>query len=496
MNKQYIYRHLNQAIAGKILYNRIIKENHIGYFSKKEVIFFFPESNKNLIKVFLQNVSTFEYKYKIKKIVFVIVDDMSECFLNTKYKCIYVTRGEMNNVMKLYSLYNFDNRVRIVALDVPNRRNGFLIKNVPFISYEDIVNVCFLYKLQIDNYIERGKYYLLKENCHIIAKRLMLLIPAKIICQLYFKRKLWHGIQLYDENKLNFKNQVFTCNYKGTGDNYLAISYLKDYITKNNINNYALLVVGTGNVRITSLFDIKNVMKITEEKMNSLQRASVFFESYFSNVKFLHWDPPQLQTGIWDRMRNVGELNFINMFDKLLFGDKKVKRENPQFENCWSECYDYFTKNNLKIGKTVIIAPHSYTLPTINKSVWERVVVQLSDRGYDVCTNCSGKNEKPIKGTQAIFFPYNKAETFLKMAGYFIGVRSGLNEVISSIEIPQIIIYLKNEMINDATSMQYFSLKNLLNSCKLHEIEYTLHDENDMIVNQILSTFYEMVEHE
>ena len=51
-------------------------------------------------------------------------------------------------------------------------------------------------------------------------------------------------------------------------------------------------------------------------------------------------------------------------------------------------------------------------------------------------------------------------------------------------------------MINDATSMQYFSLKNLLNSCKLHEIEYTLHDENDMIVNQILSTFYEMVEHE
>lgn len=91
-----------------------------------------------------------------------------------------------------------------------------------------------------------------------------------------------------------------------------------------------------------------------------------------------------------------------------------------------------FTQNHLERGKTVLLAPYSTGLKEyeIPQTFWVKIVTELKYRGFTLATNCAGM-EKCIPGTIALNIPYHQIVPFLEKAGYFIGIRSGLCDIVA-----------------------------------------------------------------
>ena len=103
---------------------------------------------------------------------------------------------------------------------------------------------------------------------------------------------------------------------------------------------------------------------------------------------------------------------------------------------------------------------------------WEALADGLKNKGFSVCTNSSGENEPAIFGTTAIFVPLNIVPQFISKSGYFIGVRSGLCDVISAATAKKIILYDAEERFFNSSSFEYFSLKRMGLSNDVVEIIY------------------------
>jgi hypothetical protein len=106
--------------------------------------------------------------------------------------------------------------------------------------------------------------------------------------------------------------------------------------------------------------------------------------------------------------------------------------------------------------------------------VLAEIVNHCKQQGLIPVTNCAG-TEKPVEGTKAIFFPLTQAIDFMDAAGYFLGVRSGLCDIISSSTCVKIIIYEKDGLFYKTSHFEYFSLKAMKLCDDALEIEY--HDD-------------------
>ena len=96
---------------------------------------------------------------------------------------------------------------------------------------------------------------------------------------------------------------------------------------------------------------------------------------------------------------------------------------------------------NLKKGRTVILAPYAGSFQSnIPSEAWERLVHSLKSMGYDVCTNCYGEKERPIKNTIPIQFSYEEGIPLIEYAGGFVAVRSGLCDILSQANCSMVIL--------------------------------------------------------
>ena len=120
-----------------------------------------------------------------------------------------------------------------------------------------------------------------------------------------------------------------------------------------------------------------------------------------------------------------------------------------------------FKRYNLKCGKTVLLAPYATCVDSFPANFWENIVDRLQKKGYTICTNC-GKDEIPVVGTEGIFIPYSSIIQFLDKAGAYIGIRSGLSDIISSSKCKKVVFYTEHSMFwPDGVAMDYLSLNDM-----------------------------------
>lgn len=145
-------------------------------------------------------------------------------------------------------------------------------------------------------------------------------------------------------------------------------------------------------------------------------------------------------------------------------------------------CDQWFADRKLKKGRTVILAPYAGSFQSnIPLEEWERFVLALNAKGYDVCTNCYGEKENPIKNTIPVQFSYDEGISLIEYAGGFVAVRSGLCDILSQAECRMVILY---ESGFNASSYDYFSLKRMgLNE---HVMEF-IYDSST--IDQMISQF-------
>ena len=99
---------------------------------------------------------------------------------------------------------------------------------------------------------------------------------------------------------------------------------------------------------------------------------------------------------------------------------------------------EYITRNNL--GKFIIIAPEANTSGPLSQKFWENIIKELKGKRYQIFLNIT-KLENYIEGCVINKFNYEEIIELAKHSSGIIGLRSGLIEILSIIDVPKFVIY-------------------------------------------------------
>jgi hypothetical protein len=298
---------------------------------------------------------------------------------------------------------------------------------------------------------------------------------------LYKYRGLWWYRKITRGHTPSCK--IFIAPYTGTGDIYLTGLFFGEYCRRNNVTDYVFAVVGNACRKAAEIFDIQNIVVLPHQVSDdiiTLERST----GLNLNIVTLNdgWLGDPLQ---W--LRGYKGLNFEKMFRYFVFGfGDDVPHELPPRKDYCTEIDALFEKYGLQKGKTVVLSPYSNTLFDLPDDVLTAIVEHYKAHGFTVCTNCA-ETEKPVKGTIAVFFPLNLAIAFMDAAGYFVGVRSGLCDIISSSTCKKVILYEKDGLFYKSSQYEYFSLTKMGLCDDAVEIEYR-DDLKDECLHVIFST--------
>lgn len=315
---------------------------------------------------------------------------------------------------------------------------------------------------------------------------------GKLGAKAAFKARITPGYNVFKRimTSKDCNEKMFLCPYAGTGDVYLASMYMNAFAKANEIENFVVVVIGNANFKIASLFGFKRVVKISQEDADYLIRLVMFLGEENDRIVVMHHHPPQMHCGILENMRNINKINFTDLFLTNVFHlDLYKDKQLPQFNYSSPQINDLFIKNNLIEGKTVILSPYVNTLSGLPWWVWVNIAQKLKDFGFVVCTNCGTPSEQPINGTIPLYFGYDISVPMLEKCGYFVGIRSGFCDVVSSAACKKIIIYQPYLFWGAGTNYDYFSLNKIGFCNDAIEFEYEgveFYDLIDRVINYVI----------
>lgn len=272
---------------------------------------------------------------------------------------------------------------------------------------------------------------------------------------------------------------LFLSPWSASGDIYLAGLYLNEYIQKNGLKDYVIVSTAETARRVAGLFGYDCFIISEEEALDIMWLARIegFEKLGIMNIN-INVKPGQ-------RIGNIqGIVDFNTFYQRLVFHSEQKYRIPEIFQR---DSTELFKVNGLKQEKTILIAPYSQTLGNIPNNMCEKIVQELQSEGFTVCTNVSG-DERPILGTKGIFIPYDQVLDFVNKAGGFIGMRSGLCDIISS-STAKMVVFFRNRTSIGNSMMYHFGLQRM--GLKNQDIlEYAFEEnEEDYLVEKTVELF-------
>ena len=244
-------------------------------------------------------------------------------------------------------------------------------------------------------------------------------------------KRVQGGIRILEEIRCKYTSEYMViCPYDALGDVYYAHAFLKSYCRRHNIVKYVVCVIFGAYRSVSELFGTVNIVELNKEQMDELVQAVIFTKE--KDCIIAHHDCPYS----FDMIRYINSefLNFLDFYRYGVFGlEVGDLPEIPQFK-------ETTLKNLLIENRTVILSPYAKSIVGIPESYWESVVEEFKEKGFAVFTNVVG-SEIPIKGTEGLKIQLSEIIATVEYAGIFVGIRSGLCDILSTAMCRKIVIY-------------------------------------------------------
>ena len=317
-----------------------------------------------------------------------------------------------------------------------------------------------------------------------VKKTPLLGIPLVIIS------KILPGFLLYRKiiKRYGERTAILRTAWHGTGDYYICGMYLPAYLKQQEISDYVFLVKNAGSERmVTELFDAYQGHVVSIPSVDALSRFSEFMRQKEPLCR--SFEKSDHLSFIGEQLKGYRGLSLMDFYLWYGFEFQNVPaRAEPRFSQDSERIRDEMDKSGLLRGKTFLLSPYStcskdYLPP---KEVWERIARHLKWQGYTVATNCFGK-EAPVKGTSPMSIPYQDLVPFLNEAGGFIGVRSGLCDIISQSTCKKIIIYPEqSDFWPNGTAKAFVGLRAMGLDQAGTETEIIYNSDPAVLVNELI----------
>lgn len=244
--------------------------------------------------------------------------------------------------------------------------------------------------------------------------------------------RLLRGKETLDKIRHSFPtHHLVICPNNALGDVYWAMSFLPAYCEKNKIYETVIIVIGNTCCKVAEMFGIKNIITLDKKQMDELVQAVIFTNE--EDAVIAHHDRPYTDNTI--KWLNKHFLEFIDCYRIAVYGlVEGVEPTSPHIFSLFENI------ENIPKGRSVIISPYANSISALPGEFWAEIVSEYSQKGYAVYTNVVG-DEKPIAATSPIKIPIMQMPLAVEYAGIFIGIRSGLCDIVHTSNCKKIVVF-------------------------------------------------------
>lgn len=309
-----------------------------------------------------------------------------------------------------------------------------------------------------------------------------------------FKLNILKGYKLYEDIIKRYGGDCYIeLGALGTGNIYICGLYYREYIrAKKRVGTDIYLLPENNCLDVARMFPMSDRNQlINSEQYFELISLVRYMGEPSVRIDYLYYHNLKAQyTGILTWIEGIKGWNMKTVYDAVFFDNISMSKENgTQWNSESSE--DLFVRNELIKGKTVILSPYAGTMRKLPYTFWIRLVKALQKEEYCICTNVAGDNELPIEGTIGVFCPYAKMISFVENAGYFVGLRSGLLDIIESANCRKVGLYtsiIQSRGFAGKSGLLSFSLNEMFQRYDWLELETKPSNLNE-VIDEILEYF-------
>ncbi len=266
--------------------------------------------------------------------------------------------------------------------------------------------------------------------------------------------RLKSGLERLKSLKNEYRGYLIVlCPFPALGDIYFCMSYLRSYLDmigceKSEKRRYAgnsssdedadngkykclVCVVGNAQRQVAELFGYAEVLKLDQKEMDKAIQAVIYTDD--KDCYIAHQDRPyvvDLHRALYKKC-----IPLETVYKCGIFG---LPQDTEPVEPLNWDGFKY--SENVSCGKTAIISPYAKSVASLPENLWTDIVDDLRQQGYELFTNVCG-DEKPLPGTKPISPRIAALKSAVEQAGLFIGIRSGMCDVIKTADCKKVALY-------------------------------------------------------
>ena len=301
------------------------------------------------------------------------------------------------------------------------------------------------------------------------------------------REQVLKGYEIYSKLLEIYPKHCIMVNPVGSiGDVYLMGCYVKKFLEKKPDT----IFIFSSNTMVKLAKDIGfcKVKYCSAEEIECILLYARIMGFDNQNIQLLHTGV--LTYRIWSRLLTKLNYTWLSHYRELFDISPETAPLFPDISvECKERVQSFYEVNHLKKGKTVVLAPYANTIRNFPVAFWKTLTASLKASGYSVCTNVANEQEKPIEGTIPLIMGLNEMKEALEYAGYFIGIRSGLCDIVGNCGCKKFILYTK-ERFDFITVYEFYSLKKMGYRGEIYEYVIDI-DEQQEIINDIVDKITE-----
>ena len=292
--------------------------------------------------------------------------------------------------------------------------------------------------------------------------------------------KTWFGYWTYCRIKRLYGEyaSIFLVPWDGSGDAYyFALGY------RHMMKDYDVVLTSSDSAeRLLNSLGVKKSYKITPYQ----KRALIMFVSLMGGaVKDLTL--AYCTSGLFeDGLQLLEGIHGLNYADFYRLVGYSLNYDLPYVScNQW-DLKKYCDELGIVRGKTVVLAPESASCSSLGWDKWSALIDLFRANGLSVVINASNPS-LVVDGVKTVLIPYHLLLGVLNEAGYFLGIRSGLCDIIAGSFCKKIVLYPKT-VHGQSTYFSFYGLEAFPHrNSGLIQIEVETENLCEKVVNRILA---------
>lgn len=246
------------------------------------------------------------------------------------------------------------------------------------------------------------------------------------------RKRLEQGKLIVEELKRKHPGyfRVF-CPFSALGDVYMCMSYLPHFLQMRNKKAYIMCVAGAACAKVVALFDNCPVEILQQKELDAAIQAELYAQD--ENAFIAHQDRPyvvNLSKALYSQKIPLEKIYRCGVFGL-------PQDTAPVVPKYWK---DYGDLGFIEKNCAVILSPYAKSVTALSMKIWEDIISDYQKQKFQIFTNVAG-NEKPLPGTAAISPAISEIKSVVERAGTFIGIRSGICDVLRTADCKKIALY-------------------------------------------------------